>query len=180
MRIRQLMFGVLFIFCFSAAAQSENAQSDSTDRPCSAPEAGHFDFWVGSWELTWNDTVKGTNVITKELDSCVIHEDFSHPTENFYGQSYSVYNPTISVWQQTWVDNSGNYLDFEGGFKKGKMTLNRTFVGPKGKTVMQRMMFYNIADDSLDWSWESSLDDGKTWKQNWLIHYERASENLSN
>lgn len=176
MKYRPLMFSVKLIFCLSLAVQTLNAQSDTTDKPCSAPEASQFDFWVGSWELTWNDTVKGTNVITKKLDGCVIHEDFSHPTENLYGQSYSVYNPTKSVWQQTWVDNQGNYMVFEGGFENGKMTLSRSFVGPKGNTVMQRMIFYNIADDSLVWNWESSLDDGKTWKQNWVIHYKRTDE----
>ena len=174
MRYRSLLFNVVLVFCFSAAAQSENAQSDSRDKPCSAPEAGQFDFWVGSWELTWNDTVKGTNVITKELDACVVHENFSDPAGKFYGRSYSIYNPSKKLWQQTWVDNQGNYMDFEGGFENGKMTLSRSFVGPKGKTVMQRMTFFNIVDDSLDWSWESSLDGGKNWKQLWLINYKRA------
>lgn len=167
------MFRVLLIFCLSIASQTVTAQSDSTDEPCSALESSQFDFWVGSWDLTWNDTIKGTNVITKELDGCVIHESFSDPTNNFYGHSYSVYNPTKGVWQQTWVDNSGNYLDFEGGFENGKMTLSRSFVGTKGKAVMQRMIFSNISDSSLDWSWESSLDSGATWKQLWLIHYKR-------
>ncbi len=176
MRIRQLMFGVIFFFCFSVAAQSVSAQSDSTNKPCSTPEFSQFDFWVGSWELTWNDTVKGTNVITKELDGCVVHEIFSDPAGKFYGRSYSVFNPTKSVWQQTWVDNQGNYMDFEGGFENGMMTLGRSFVGPKGKTVMQRMRFSNISDSSLDWSWESSLDGGKNWKQNWLIHYKRTEK----
>ena len=167
------MFGVLLIICLSIGVQSVIAQADSTAKPCSAPEASQFDFWVGSWNLTWNDSVNGTNVITKELDGCVIHENFSHPAENFYGQSYSVYNPTKGVWQQTWVDNSGNYLDFEGSFEDGKMTLSRSFVGPRGKAVMQQMIFSNISESSLDWSWESSLDSGTTWKQLWLIHYEK-------
>jgi len=56
------------------------------------------------------------------------------------------------------------------------MTLSRSFVGPKGKTVMQRMTFFNIVDDSLDWSWESSLDGGQNWKQLWLIHYKRTKK----
>lgn len=156
------------------------AQTETPEKPCSAVEASQFDFWVGKWDLTWNDSLTGANVISKELDGCVIHEDFSDPASEFYGQSYSVYNPAKGVWQQTWVDNQGNYMNFEGGFENDKMTLVRSFVGPKGKTVMQRMTFYNISDDSLDWSWESSLDDGKTWKQLWLIHYKRAPKKLSN
>lgn len=180
MKYRPLMFSVKLIFCLSIAVQTVNAQSDTADKPCSAPEGSQFDFWIGSCELTWNDTMTGTNVITKELDGCVINENFSDQKNKFDGQSYSVYNSTKGIWQQTWVDNQGNYMDFEGGFENGKMTLSRSFVGPKGKTVMQRMIFFNIAKNSIDWSWESSLDGGKTWEQNWLIHYKRAAENLSN
>lgn len=180
MRYRPLLFNVVLMFCLSVALQTVSAQSDSTDKPCSAAEASQFDFWIGKWDLTWGDSLKGTNIITKELDGCVIHEHFSDPKERFYGRSYSVYNSTKKLWQQTWVDNQGNYLDFEGGFENEKMTLSRSFVGPKGKTVMQRMVFFNISDSSLDWSWESSLDRGKNWKQLWLIHYKRAPEKLSN
>ncbi len=176
MRYRPLLFYVVISFCLSVALQSVSAQSDSTDKPCSTPEASRFDFWIGKWDLTWDDSLKGTNIITKELDGCVIHESFSDSLAKFYGRSYSVFNPTKGVWQQTWVDNSGNYMDFVGIFENEKMTLGRSFVGPKGKTVMQRMIFSNISDSSLDWSWESSLDGGKNWKQNWLIHYERTIE----
>ena len=180
MKQQLLLFGFSMILTFAIATENINAQSDTIGKPCSAPEGSQFDFWIGKWELTWNDTMTGTNVITKELDGCVIHENFSDPTEKFYGRSYSVFNHTKGVWEQTWVDNQGNYMNFKGGFENGKMTLSRSFVGPKGKTVTQRMVFHNISDDSLDWSWESSLDDGKTWKQNWLIQYKRAAEKLSN
>ena len=153
-----------------------SAQTDAPPKPCSSPEAGHFDFWLGKWELTWNDTVTGTNIITKELDGCVVHENFSAPGTDFNGTSYSVYNATKNIWEQTWVDNQGSFMNFTGGFENGKMTLGRSLVGPKGNHVMQRMVFYDIAKDSLKWSWESSLDSGQTWNQNWLINYQRAPE----
>ena len=38
---------------------------------------------------------------------------------------------------------------------------------------LQRMVFYNISDDTLDWNWERSDDRGQTWKQLWVIHYQR-------
>jgi len=39
--------------------------------------------------------------------------------------------------------------------------------------MTNRMVYYNIKQDSFDWSWEASTNGGKTWKQNWLIHYKR-------
>jgi hypothetical protein len=39
--------------------------------------------------------------------------------------------------------------------------------------VQQRMVFKNITANELDWSWERSLDGGKTWQVMWPIHYKR-------
>ena len=33
---------------------------------------------------------------------------------------------------------------------------------------------YNITEDKFDWNWESSKDNGKTWKLNWKLHYSRV------
>ncbi len=143
--------------------------------PCSAPEASQFDFWVGMWNATWDDTGKGTNHITKELDGCVIHEHFATlDSVPFVGRSYSVYNINTQQWHQTWVDNSGGYLDFTGGMVGDKMILSRT-AHPKGKEpFMQRMVFSNIKSDSFDWDWQKSTDGGDTWVDLWHIHYTRA------
>ncbi len=141
--------------------------------PCSSPEAGQFDFWVGDWELTWNDTSKGYISITKEFDGCVIHEHFSDSVNKYYGGSVSVYNPKKGVWEQTWIDNSGNYMVFEGRFENGQMILGRSVLDSAGNTIQQRMVFLNISTDRFDWRWESSRDGGTTWKENWFIHYRR-------
>lgn len=162
----------LLLIFFTALLSNVSATVPDTPR-CSLPEFHQFDFWVGEWDVTWNDTVKGTNNITKGLGNCVIQENFSDPSNNFFGKSFSVYNPDKKQWEQTWVDNEGSYMAFTGEFKDGRMILSRSFTNKKGKQVIQRMVFFNIKLGSLDWSWESSSDDGKTWKQNWLIHYKR-------
>ena len=38
-----------------------------------AGSARDFDFWVGSWELTWPKDGTGINVVTKMLDLSLIH-----------------------------------------------------------------------------------------------------------
>jgi hypothetical protein len=134
-----------------------------------------FDFWLGEWDLTWAEGGKGTNTIERILDGKVIQESFdSAPSAQFKGMSFSVYNPALAKWQQTWVDNAGNYLDFIGGYVDGSMILARE-VAQADKTVVQRMVFYNIAETSLDWNWERSLDQGATWEILWQIHYQRKS-----
>ncbi len=148
-----------------------SAQSNTP--PCSSPEASQFDFWVGGWELTWNDTSKGFNSISKAFDGCVIREQFSDSANGYFGGSLSVYNQKKKVWEQTWVDNAGNFMIFEGRLENGQMILGRSVLDTAGNSIQQRMVFLNISSDSLDWRWESSADGGTTWKENWFIHYRR-------
>ena len=166
------MFGLILVF-FTTIAQTPPVQ-----KPCSASEASQFDFWVGNWQLTWNDTSHGTNKINKILDGCGVQENFYDPAMNYKGQSWSVYNQNAKQWQQTWVDNQGGYIALTGGMTGDSMVLTtaeRTVpakVSPTGK-IISRMVFYNIKSNSFDWSWEASTDGGKTWKNSWLIHYKR-------
>ena len=154
-----------------------NAQAPQ-QKPCSAPEASQFDFWVGDWVATWGDTLHATNRIEKIFGNCTLHENFSDTRLGFFGQSWSVYNGNSKQWQQTWVDNQGGYIALTGGMTGDSMVLTtaeRTVpakVSPTGK-IVSRMVFYNIKSNSFDWSWEASTDGGKTWKNNWLIHYKR-------
>ena len=150
------------------------AQTSSNQKPCSSPEASQFDFWMGDWELTWNDTSKGTNQITKIMNGCTLHENFFDPALNYKGESWSVYNPAKKMWQQTWVDNGGGYIALTGNFENGEMKLStQPRKMPDGKEQIARMVFYNIAPNNFDWRWESTTDNGATWKTNWLIHYKR-------
>ncbi|HUS00451.1 MAG TPA: hypothetical protein VMY77_01920 [Chitinophagaceae bacterium] len=164
---------IIIYISFAAKAQNQNQQ-----KPCSSPEASQFDFWVGDWILTWNDTLHGSNRIEKMFGNCTVHENFSDPRMGYLGQSWSVYNINYKKWEQTWVDNQGGYIALTGGMAGDSMiltTAERTVpvkISPTGKLV-SRMVFYNINSNSFDWSWESSSDGGVTWKPNWLIHYKR-------
>lgn len=146
-----------------------------TTSSCDTVEAHEFDFWLGEWDVSWGDDGRGTNTVTRILDGCVVLEEFDGaPSEAFRGMSVSVYNPQQQVWQQTWVDNAGNYLDFVGGLLDGRMVLSRETV-VEDRPIQQRMVWYNISDDELDWNWERSDDGGKTWEVLWHIHYRRRT-----
>jgi hypothetical protein len=89
------------------------------------------------------------------------------------GMSVSSFDAQAGKWKQTWVDNEGGYLDFVGEFADSQMTLARAATRPDGTKIQQRMVFKNITTQELDWSWERSLDGGKTWQVVWPIHYKR-------
>lgn len=130
-----------------------------------------FDFWLGEWDVAWGDDGKGTNRIERILDGKIIQENFSAP--DFQGMSVSSYDPERNLWCQTWVDNNGTYLDFTGTFDNGKMILSRDAI-VRGEACKQRMVWYDIRGDTLEWNWERSNDGGNTWRVLWHIHYRRS------
>ena len=161
------------------------AQQPTQQQPCSTPEAAQFDFWVGDWDLSWQgpqggtpagQTGKARNRVYRDMSGCVIYENFSTVDSSFLGSSWSVYQPQQAQWRQTWVDNSGSYLLFKGGYADGRMVLKSDPVENNGKVFVSRMVFKNISKNSLDWDWQRSDDGGATWKDLWNIHYVRRDK----
>lgn len=152
--------------------------------PCSAPEARQLDFWLGEWALSWpaeqtggeaGERGTGRNSITRLFDDCVIEENFTTEDVGFRGHSVSVYDATAGLWRQTWVDSAGGYLWFTGGLVSGEMILSTEPVETDDGTRINRMVFTDIADDSLEWAWQRSTDDPTTWSDLWNISYRRLS-----
>jgi hypothetical protein len=129
-----------------------------------------FDFWLGEWNCTWGDDGNATNHVVRIMDEKVIQENFVAP--DLIGMSVSIFDKERNLWCQTWVDNSGSYLDFTGKFENGKMVLSRDAI-VKGETCMQRMVWHNIQADEFDWNWERSDDGGNSWRVVWQIKYKR-------
>ena len=152
--------------CFGSYAQN-NA------KPCSAPEASQFDFWIGTWNLYSSDTLTGTNTIYKIMDGCTVQENFESNKTGYSGKSWSMFNPRTKMWQQTWVDNQGEYISLNGRFENGTMTLTTGLQKINGKDQVNRMRYHDIKKDGFEWDWESSMDNGATWTTAWHIRYER-------
>lgn len=173
MRLSLLL--LLITICLSPDVR---AQDDISDLQ---PEA-YFDFWVGSWEATWDEAEgkmgSGTNLIEKTLDGRVLQENFrilEGQNKGFKGTSISVYRPNNGQWRQAWADNNGGYFDFTGKVDGNKRIFQTTPIDRGGGNMFtQRMVFYDITDDSMTWDWESSNDGGETWTLNWRIYYKRT------
>src|SRR5260221_13049382 len=80
-----------------------------------------FDFWLGEWDVIWGADGKGSNHVLRIMDDKIIQENFTAP--DLKGMSVSTYDPERKLWCQTWVDNTGNYLDFTGKFDVCRMVL---------------------------------------------------------
>ncbi len=139
-----------------------------------------FDFWVGDWEVSWDEqggkVGRGKNRVVKILGNSVIQENFEvaeGSSKGYLGTSISVYNPRTKVWHQGYVDNQGAYINLIGD-RQGERRIFQTLPEERdGKTIVRRMVFYDITSGSFSWDWESSEDGGETWKLNWRIRYTR-------
>ncbi len=157
------------LFILMSVGHFSHAQT--TDLP---PEASQFDFWIGNWNMYVNDSLFGTNSVSKVLDGYAIEDDFiEFPPDPFHGKSLSSYNADTKKWEQTMVDNKGHHSLFIGEFKDGKMMLVYNYLNKKGEKRKQRTTFYNITSNSFDWLFETSFDEGKTWQELYKVHYKR-------
>jgi hypothetical protein len=143
---------------------------------CDSPESHRLDFWVGDWELSYagqdGKPARSRNRIAKSLDGCVVTEEFNGaPGTKLDGRSVSTYDRATRSWKQTWVDNTGSYLDFTGAMVDGDMAFVRSFTR-NGKTTHQRMVFRDVKPASLKWLWQTSPD-GQAWTTQWDIDYRR-------
>lgn len=141
-----------------------------------------FDFWLGSWRLSWpaeqtggeaGRVSGGRNRIESLWDGRVIQENFTTEGGSFQGKSWTLYHAPSGEWRQTWVDNSGGYLLFSGGPGNGVMELRSAPVEKDGKTTVNRMVFRDISADALRWHWQRSDDGGDSWRDLWTIDYRR-------
>ncbi|MEX0649150.1 MAG: DUF1579 family protein [Balneolaceae bacterium] len=175
------MLKVIHIIIVSVVLLSQVDPVSGQNRLDNTEPEHYFDFWLGEWELTWQNedgtTATGSNTIERILDGHIIREKFKAMTGDmagFTGESYSAYNAGTGEWKQTWVDNQGAYLDFTGEISGDKRIFKRNALSPEGDEFLQRMVFYNISEQSLTWDWETSQDDGQTWQLRWRIHYQRV------
>lgn len=147
-------------------------------KPCGQSEARQFNFWLGHWTGRFSSNgkpVTSSNHVTAIYDGCVIAEQFDGaPGSPLKGMSHSVFDANTRRWKQTWVDNSGAYLDFTGGWEADRMILTRE-VERNGQKFQQRMVWFDIRPDAFNWHWERSDDGGKTWRVNWRVEYQRKT-----
>ena len=140
------------------------------------PSESDFDFWLGTWNVSWGTTERetGRNVIARSFGGRVIQENFDgRPGVELIGMSMTVFDEHRELWRQTWVDDSGNYFALEGNLADGQMVfLCDTHNGPQPEAVY-RMRWSDIARDSLTWTWERALD-GETFDELWRLDYQRA------
>jgi hypothetical protein len=172
-RISFLVFGLVFNLAIGiltpSVAVANTAAQPAEAHYCEAPEYHEFDFWVGSWASYDNKgKFQGYNLVEKVEDGCAIQEWWrGDGAENGSGTSFSIYDKTRKVWNQTWVSIRGNLLPIEGNIIGKSMVLTGYHVNVQGGRELHRTVWTPNADGTVHQLWDFSVDGGKTWEVNY-------------
>ncbi len=151
--------------------------------PAATGKPGDFDFLSGNWKIK-NRRLKGTE--WDEFDSeATVHgilagvasvEELRIPARNFSGMGLRLLDVERRLWADFWVNAKSGVLSPPpawGSFINGVGTWDSDDV-EDGKPVIYRGQWDQITPASCRWFQAASHDDGKTWKESWVMHWTRA------
>jgi tetratricopeptide (TPR) repeat protein len=151
--------------------------------PCDDAEFRQFDFWLGDWDVAsaGDGTQRGSSHIAKEMDGCVIWENWKSAGSPYFGKSYNTWNPNLKRWEQYWVDNSAGVMFFHGTLKGAIMDYWTDDVPQAtGGTLLRHLQFFNLGPDKVRQFSQGSSDGGKTWQIEYDLIYTRAAQSHAN
>jgi hypothetical protein len=131
---------------------------------CADPQSHQFDFWLGEWEVSLREggRIVGFNRITPILDGCVLQESW-RGVSGSAGSSLNFYDTQRKRWRQLWVWREGTTIELEGTLRDGQMVMEGDTIDPDGKTVRNRITWFNNTDGTVRQFWEVSRDSSQTW-----------------
>lgn len=166
--IRHLGAGALIAVLWSAAAAAQ-----AQDEGCDTALSHQFDFWVGKWSVSpagHPDRRVADSLIEKLYRGCGVRENWM-PLKGGPGGSLSAYDSTAHRWRQAWVDSSGAFAEFKGGWNGKAMVLTGVWPQPGHPRQITRMTYTPAPDGSVRQSGETSDDAGRTWQPSFDFIY---------
>ena len=165
----------LLLATFVAAVSA--AQETAPRQPaCTSKEHRQFDFWVGEWTVTENGKPAGFNRIELILGDCALAENW-HSATGYDGKSFTFFDAARGVWHQTWIDQQGQPLYIEGGWRNGAMVLEGDSYSANGKPEGRNRISWTVAEDgSVRQLWQHRKGDGE-WRTLFDGRYVRAVTN---
>ncbi len=140
---------------------------------CGYTEFRQFDFWIGEWSVSdTNGKRIGKNEIVALEDECVLQEHWQSK-KGTTGTSINFFNKTEGMWNQIWVDNSGNSLKLHGGFFGGKMVMRSEVIPFAEGDYMHEISWTPQDDGSIHQVWNTLTPGGEYKKTLFYGVYER-------
>ncbi len=150
------------------------------------PEARQFDFWTGTWDVSlrirqedgsWPEKIGATARIYPVLGGKAVLELWDGPP--IVGFSLRYFDVGLGKWV-LWLNwpraERSDSARFEGSFDHGRFEFFATQHEADGTDLLIRYTFSDVAPDRLRWDDGYSKDGGKTWSNNWIMHFTRTGK----
>lgn len=151
--------------------------------PAATGKPGDFDFLSGEWRIRnrrlkgglW-DEFESEATVYGILKGVVSVEELRIPARDFSGMGLRALDIERKLWADFWVNAKSGVVGSTptwGSFTDGVGTWDADDVAD-GKPVIYRGQWDQITAKSCRWFQASSHDGGKTWQENWIMHWTRA------
>jgi hypothetical protein len=147
-----------------------------------------FSFLDGEWQVhnkklkepltgrvEWTE-FKTTASFFSLLDGLVSVEELRDAEGTPFGSAMRSFDRMRRIWLDAWVSASNGILQtpVEGRFEND----TGTFIAKEkheGKAILVRGIWRRISRNETTWEQAASQDDGKTWEDNWFMHFRRGN-----
>jgi hypothetical protein len=151
--------------------------------PAATGKPGDFAFLTGEWRIRnrrlkdgkW-DEFDGEATVVGILGGVASVEELRIPARNFSGIGLRLLDVERKLWADYWVNGQGGVLappPAWGSFTQGVGTWDSDETD-NGKPIIVRGVWDQVTPNSCRWYQVISHDDGKTWQENWVMHWTRA------
>jgi hypothetical protein len=130
-----------------------------------------LNFWVGQWTVSADQTDLGTSEVRKDLNGCLIQEDFSTP-KGYRSRSFSYFDFVVEKWFRTFADNTGQHFELSGNVENGAMVMTGTATGPGGQPRAIRVTLAPDGSGGVRETWERAGEGGAGWEQELVLGYQ--------
>ncbi|MCH8620752.1 hypothetical protein [Undibacterium sp. TS12] len=165
-----------------AATASTAAASATTNLPATG-KPGDFHFLSGNWKIRhrrlkggeW-DIFEGEASVVEILGGVASVEELRIPLRNFSGMGLRLLDVERKLWADYWVNGKNGILTPPpswGSFSNGA-GIWESEDKDGDQTILVRGVWDQITGNTCRWYQTISRDQGKSWQENWIMHWQRA------
>lgn len=158
--------------------------STGAAKPAATGKPGDFDFLSGHWKIknrqrkkgVW-ESFEGEATVYGILAGIASVEELRIPSRNFSGMGLRLLDVDRKLWADYWVNGKSGVLTPPpslGSFVNGVGTWDSDEFDAN-QPIIVRGVWDRITLNTCRWYQAVSHDGGKTWTENWLMDWTRAS-----
>ncbi|MFZ6639756.1 hypothetical protein ACO0LL_08420 [Undibacterium sp. TC4M20W] len=167
----------------SATAIETTATISSPATPAATGKPGDFHFLSGNWKIKhrrlkdkeW-DIFEGEASVIEILGGIASVEELRIPARDFSGMGLRLLDTERKLWADYWVNGKNGVLTPPpslGSFVNGVGTWESEYKDGE-QAILVRGVWDQITSNSCRWYQSISRDQGQSWQENWVMHWQRA------